>query len=95
MAGIFETSGALGYRAKTNAIDVVLLARFAIRPLPDAETQALRSLVERRRQVMRLIARERTHHHTATLDMQARRDRHLAWRAGKRDQLDQAIAHLF
>ena len=42
---------ALGYRAKTDAIDVALLARFAeqirpaVRPLPDAETQALCALV--------------------------------------------------
>ena len=89
---------ALGYRAKTDAIDAVLLARFAekiqpaVRPLPDAETQALRSLVGRRRQVVRLIAQERTHRHTAAPDMQDRIDRHLAWLAEERDQLDQAIA---
>ena len=91
---------ALGYRAKTDAIDAVLLARFAekiqpaVRPLPDAETQALRSLVGRRRQVVRLIAQERTHRHTAAPDMQAHIDRHLAWLAEERDQLDKAIARL-
>ena len=91
---------ALGYRAKTDAIDAALLARFAetirpaVRPLPDAETQALRGLVGRRRQVVRLIAQERTHHHTAAPDMQARIDRHLACLVEERDQLDQAIERL-
>ena len=91
---------ALGYRAKTDAIDAVLLARFAekiqpaVRPLPDAETQALRSLVGRRRQVVRLIAQERTHRHTAAPDMQAHIGRHLAWLAEERDQLDKAIGRL-
>ena len=91
---------ALGYRAKTDAIDAALPARFAeqirpaVRPLPDAETQALRALVGRRRQVVRLIAQERTHRHTAAPDMQARIDRHLTWLTEERDQLDQAIARV-
>ena len=91
---------ALGYRAKTDAIDAALLARFAetirpaVRPLPDAETQALRGLVGRRRQVVRLIAQERTHRHTAAPDMQDHIDRHLAWLAEERDQLDQAMERL-
>ena len=91
---------ALGHRAKMDAIDATLLARFAetirpaVRPLPDAETQALRGLVGRRRQVVRLMAQERTHRHTAAPDMQAHINRHPAWLAEERDRLDQAIEHL-
>ncbi len=58
---------------------------------PDAETQALRALVGRWRQVVRLIAQERTDRHTAAPDRQARIDRHLTWLTEERDQLDQAI----
>ena len=45
----------------------------------------------RRRQVVRLIAREHAHRHTAAPDMQTRIDRHLTWLTEERDQLDQAI----
>ncbi|MCJ2043671.1 IS110 family transposase [Methylobacterium sp. J-078] len=56
---------ALGRRAKTDPIDAAVIARFtqatkpAIRPLPDAETQALADLVARRRQIVAMIAAER------------------------------------
>ncbi len=43
---------------------------------------------------MRLLAQERTHRHTASPDRQTRIDRHLAWLAEERHQLDQAIEHL-
>jgi transposase len=51
---------ALNRRAKTDALDAQVIARFAeavkpaIRPLPDAETAALEALVTRRRQVLRM-----------------------------------------
>lgn len=56
---------ALGQRAKSDAIDAAVIARFAaatrpqIRPLPDAETQRLADLVARRRQIVEMIAAER------------------------------------
>ena len=91
---------ALGYRAKTDALDAQVLARFAeqiqpaVRPLPDTQTRALRSRVGRRRQVVRLMAQERVHRHSAPPDMQRRIDRHLAWLTAERDALDGEIQDL-
>jgi transposase len=56
---------ALGKRAKTDPIDAAVIARFVaatnpeVRPLPDAETQALADLVTRRRQIIAMIVAER------------------------------------
>ena len=56
---------ATGRRAKTDALDAQVLARFAAtvrppqRPLPDAATQALRALVARRRQLDAMLVAER------------------------------------
>jgi transposase len=56
---------ALGQRAKTDAIDATVIARFvtATRPplrlLPDAETRLLADLVGRRRQIVAMIGAER------------------------------------
>jgi len=55
---------ALGKRAKTDAIDAAVIARFAeatrppVRPLSDGETQALADLVARRRQIVAMIGAE-------------------------------------
>jgi transposase len=55
---------ALGRRAKTDPIDAAVIAAFAaatkppIRPLPDAETEALADLVARRRQIIAMIGAE-------------------------------------
>lgn len=56
---------AVGQRAKTDPIDAAMIARFVvatnpeIRPLPDAETQALGDLVTRRRQIIQMIVAEK------------------------------------
>ncbi len=56
---------AVGKRAKTDPIDARLIAQFVaatnpeIRPLPDAETQALADLVTRRRQIIQMIVAEK------------------------------------
>jgi transposase len=56
---------ALGRRAKTDAIDAEVIARFAeatrpqARPLPDEATQALADLVTRRRQIIAMMVAER------------------------------------
>jgi transposase len=56
---------ALGRRAKTDAIDAEVIARFAEatqpepRPLPDTDTQALAELVTRRRQIITMMVAER------------------------------------
>jgi transposase len=55
-----------GGRAKTDRLDAHLMARFALampetlRPLPDAETVRLRALSARRRQLVEMIAAEKT-----------------------------------
>jgi transposase len=55
-----------GRRAKTDRLDAQLIARFAlvmpdaVRPIPDAEAQALRALSTRRRQLTEMIAVEKT-----------------------------------
>lgn len=56
---------ALGKRAKTDAIDAAVIARFVeatkpqIRQPPDADTRLLASLVTRRRQIVQMLAAER------------------------------------
>jgi transposase len=56
---------AIGQRAKTDAIDAAVIARFAEatrpepRPLPDAATRLLADLVARRRQIVEMIGAER------------------------------------
>jgi transposase len=57
-------ANALGKRAKTDPIDAAVIAAFVaatkpdIRPLRDAETQALGDLVARRRQIVQMIVAE-------------------------------------
>ena len=61
-----------GHLAKTDRVDARVLAHYAAvtpyqaRPLPDAPTQALRQLVQRRRQLIALITEE--HHRLATAE---------------------------
>jgi transposase len=56
---------ATGQLAKTDRLDAAVLAQFAarvqpaVRPLPDATTQALRELVTRRRQLVEMLGQER------------------------------------
>jgi transposase len=58
-------AAALGKRVKTDPVDAAVIAHFTeatrpeIRPLPDAETQALADLVARRRQIIHMIVAER------------------------------------
>ena len=55
---------AIGQRAKTDPIDARVIAHFAeatkpsVRPLPDAQTQLLADLVQRRRQIIEMIGAE-------------------------------------
>jgi transposase len=56
---------ATGQLAKTDALDAAILALFAervrppIRPLPDADTQALTALLARRRQLLEMLVAEK------------------------------------
>lgn len=64
---------ALGKRAKTDAIDALVIARFAadvkpqVRPLPDEMTQLLADLVARRRQIVEMLQAERQREKRATV----------------------------
>jgi len=55
-----------GHRAKTDRLDASLIARFAltmsdvVRPLPSADQLALKALATRRRQLVEIIAMEKT-----------------------------------
>lgn len=63
-AQVRSYANALGRRAKTDAIDAAVIAAFVaatkpeLRPLKDAETQALSELVARRRQIVQMIVAE-------------------------------------
>lgn len=63
---------ALGQKAKTDPIDAAMIARFVqatqpvVRPVPDAQAQALGELVSRRRQIVAMIAAERQRAHRAS-----------------------------
>jgi transposase len=77
---------ALGWSAKTDAIDAQVLAEFGarvqplVRPLPDADTQALAALVARRRQLLDMLSAERQRLDHATTPA-VRRDlrTHIRW----------------
>ncbi len=63
---------ALGKRAKTDAIDAQMIARFAqamrpeVRDLPDAATRYLSDLLGRRRQIVEMIASDKQREHRTT-----------------------------
>lgn len=64
---------ALGKRAKTDAIDAQVIARFAadvkpqVRAIPDEMTQLLGDLVARRRQIVEMLGAERQRRQRATV----------------------------
>lgn len=84
---------AIGQLAKTDALDAALLAHFAQavhptpRPLPDAQSQQLAALVERRRQLLGMLTAERNRHHQAPPTLRPHIAAHLAW-------LEQALGEL-
>ncbi len=89
---------AIGRLAKTDAIDAALLALFgarvrpAVRPLPDAETQALAALVARRRQLQEMLVSEKQRLEKATTTP-VRRDlrQHIRWLERRVDDVDADI----
>jgi transposase len=76
---------AIGKLAKTDAIDARVLAHFAdavrpaVRPLPDAATQALGALVTRRRQLVEMLTAEENRRKTAPTAIRADIQAHIAW----------------
>jgi transposase len=76
---------AIGKLAKTDAIDARVLAHFAdavrpaVRPLPDAATQALGALVTRRRQLVEMLTAEENRRKTAPTAIRSDIQAHVAW----------------
>jgi transposase len=90
---------ALGRRAKTDAIDAEVLARFAEqvrpepRPLPDEATRALAELLDRRRQLLGMRTAERNRLATAAAG-RVRRDieAHIRWLGRRLSDLEADLA---
>ena len=89
---------ATGKLAKTDALDAAVLARFAevvrppVRPLRDAETQFLNSLVARRLQVMNMLVSEKNRLSAATtVAVRPRIEAHIAWLERELDDLDEGL----
>ena len=89
---------ATGKLAKTDALDASVLAHFAevvrppVRPLRDAETQVLNSLVARRRQVMTMVVSEKNRLSAATTTaVRPRIEAHIAWLELELDDLDKNL----
>jgi transposase len=90
---------ALGYTAKTDAIDADVLAAFgarvqpAPRPLADAATQALAALVVRRRQLIEMIGMERRRLEQAPPTGRITRDlrNHIRWLERRVTDVDDEI----
>ena len=89
---------ATGKLAKTDALDAAVLAHFAeavrppVRPLRDAETQVLNSLVARRHQVMTMLVSEKNRlSAAATVAVRPRIEAHIAWLERELEDLDEGL----
>jgi transposase len=76
---------AIGRLAKTDRIDAQVLAHYgeairpSLRPLPDADTQQLRALVDRRRQLMDMMSAEQSRLNTSSARIRDSIEHHLTW----------------
>ena len=76
---------ATGTLAKTDLIDAQILARFGeavkpdVRPLPDACTQKLSSMVRRRRQIVEMLTMEKNRLPQASMMVASSINEHIAW----------------
>ena len=88
---------ATGTLAKTDRLDAQILALFAermrpeVRPLPDAETQALQGLLARRRQIQEMITAEGNRLAKAASPVKPGIEAHLTWLQQARDQMDKEM----
>ena len=88
---------ATGRLAKTDYLDASVLAHFAkavrppLRPLRDAETQVLNSLVARRQQVMTMLVAERNRLSSAVVAVRPSIEAHVAWLKQQLADLDQGL----
>lgn len=80
-----DLAKATGQLAKTDALDARAVAPFAEavrptpRPLPDAQTEALRALLARRRQLIAMRTAEQNRLEHATRRLRADLEAHIAW----------------
>ena len=88
---------ATGKLAKTDSLDAAVLAHFAeavrppVRPLRDAETQALNSLAARRHQVMTMMVSEKNRLSATTVAVRPRIEAHIAWLEQELKDLDEEL----
>ena len=88
---------ATGTLAKTDALDAAALAHFAdavrpvVRPLKDAETQVLSSLVARRHQVVSMIVAEKNRLGSAIAAVRHRIEAHVAWLEQELGDIDEGL----
>lgn len=91
---------ATGRLAKTDALDAAALAHFAEairpapRPLPDAQSQALAALVERRHQVVAMLTAEKNRFQQALPAVRTHVAAHIAWLEQALKQLDGELDQL-
>ena len=88
---------ATGTLAKTDALDAAALAHFAdavrpaVRPLKDAETQVLSSLVARRHQVIAILVAEKNRLGRAISAVRPRIEAHIAWLEEELSDVDEEL----
>ena len=88
---------ATGTLAKTDALDAVALAHFAdavrpvVRPLKDADTQVLSSLVARRHQIVSIIVAEKNRLGSAIAAVRPRIEAHIAWLEQDLSDIDEGL----
>jgi len=88
---------AIGRLAKTDRIDAQVLAHYgeairpSRRPLPDADTQQLRALVDRRRQLMDMMSAEQSRLNTSSARIRDAIEYHLTWLRQQVARLDEAL----
>jgi transposase len=88
---------ATGRLAKTDAIDARILGQFAqaVRPeqrlWPDEETQALRALVTRRRQLLEMLVAEKNRRHVAARPVRRSLNANIDWLQGLICELDDEL----
>jgi transposase len=101
-ARVRDFAAAVGRRAKTDAIDAAVIARFAeatkpaVRPLPDEQTRELADLVARRRQIVAMLGAERAREQRAASRRLARSCQRLIKAlerelADANDEIDRAV----
>ena len=94
---IRDFARATGTLAKTDALDALALAHFAdavrpvVRPLKDAETQVLSSLVARRHQVVSIVVAEKNRLRSAITAVRPRIEAHIAWLEQELSDIDEGL----